>query len=393
MPVHHAPRGPRRRMLLTFGSAEPPRPPMSRRARRRTFAVHWPRLATVLLFAALVSATGARESSAVVGGNQAAIESAPWTVAVMSSDPAPGTFVCSGVIVDALHIVTAAHCLKDGPAFLPATTFAVRAGVSNFATPLAGDAVQDQPVVSFRVHPEQATAADIAVLELGQPLQLDGVHVSAIALSHSPTWPAGERVRLTGFGRQDPGQISAGPLAQIDEQLHDHGTCGQRLLPSPEAATWVCASSPLGSVCFGDSGAGLVASGSQPLLIGIADTVEGNCEPGARNQYTYLGAGEVWRFVLGDDNPPLAPHKFEIAFLGLTPVRVGEPIYCGSTGAGKAETHYTLSRSRQWFLGGTAPLFYRVRKSDVGKQLTCRASATNDGGTAVQARTSPPVRR
>src|SRR5436305_11798051 len=84
----------------------------------------------MLAAAALSGAVLAATASAVVGGTAIAVQSAPWAVFVKHTSTSE--FRCSGSVVDASHVLTAAHCLFDDAcnAAAPAS-FQVRAGASN----------------------------------------------------------------------------------------------------------------------------------------------------------------------------------------------------------------------------------------------------------------------
>lgn len=36
----------------------------------------------------------------------------PWQVAILKKDPKESVYVCGGTLIDHLHIITAAHCVK-----------------------------------------------------------------------------------------------------------------------------------------------------------------------------------------------------------------------------------------------------------------------------------------
>lgn len=86
-------------------------------------------MATCLSFAGVALAILTPAASwAVVGGRPVSIRAAPWTVEVAQE----GRTNCNGVIVDAKHILTAAHCVwTTNGVRLPASKLEVLAGVSN----------------------------------------------------------------------------------------------------------------------------------------------------------------------------------------------------------------------------------------------------------------------
>lgn len=36
----------------------------------------------------------------------------PWQVAILKKDPKESVYICGGTLIDGLHILTAAHCVK-----------------------------------------------------------------------------------------------------------------------------------------------------------------------------------------------------------------------------------------------------------------------------------------
>src|SRR5215471_2018223 len=141
----------------------------------------------ILAAAAVAAVLAAEPASGVVGGQTIQVQSAPWTVFVQQSSGS-SRFLCTGAIVDASHVLTAAHCMFNGSCAPAApAAFQVRAGVSNYSAPLATDLEQDRGVSSVRIHPGYVCTGhpgpdDVAVLALVSPLDVTSAAVAAVAL-------------------------------------------------------------------------------------------------------------------------------------------------------------------------------------------------------------------
>jgi len=187
-------------------------------------------LVALLAGASLLAAPGpGYPAGTVVGGTPIVVQSAPWAVYLRVSMGATGSF-CSGSIIDAQHVVTAAHCVygPDGTP-VPATALRIRAGISSSSRTIRSDAEQDRDVVSVRVHPgyggpAAGSADDVPVLTLDQPLDFGGTAVQPVALPGPGTgFPAANAdVGFAGFGRENPAVPATGSLnwltARVDEQ-------------------------------------------------------------------------------------------------------------------------------------------------------------------------------
>jgi hypothetical protein len=303
--------------------------------------------------------------------------------------------LCSGAIVDASHVLTAAHCVfNQSGAAAPAGSLSVRAGISNYTTPLATDAEQDRPVSLIRVHPgyswsNGASPDDIAVLGLATPLDLSGPSVQAATLPTSGDYPAGSAATISAFGRETAGSASDGSLNTLTTTVDAQERCGgfsNTVVPNDNAIA-LCASAPGGAICSGDSGGALVKADTH-AVVAVASASPPGCDAGSSGVFVFVGAPEILRFIQGDNQPPMAPRASQATFVtlaGLPPVSVGSTLTCKSgLWSGQPTLTYAFlnSRTGEVLQQGSQQGFV-VRPQDSGITISCRVTASNSGGTAL----------
>ncbi len=354
-------------------------------------------LLRVVAAAAVVGVLFAAPASGIVGGQTIQVQTAPWTVFVQESG-----FLCTGSVIDASHVLTAAHCVFTGSCRLPApSAFQVRAGVSDYSSRLPGEQEQDRGVSSIRVHPGYACSGhavpdDVAVLTLSSPLDLGGPAVAAVALPQAGAgFPARTSVGVAGFGRQEPTVTASGQLAWTTSIVDAQGSCGEHGLIENNAVL-LCASSPTSAVCKGDSGSGLVTTGAAtPVLVGVADATPDGCSPGSHAVFAWTGAPEILQFIEGDDQPPTAPRETKTTFLRFVwissgAIHPGDTLTCSTgdwTDPNPSVSYaFVDAATRNVLQSGPATLV--VPASAVGAKIVCEAALTNAGGTSF-AETNP----
>jgi hypothetical protein len=367
----------------------------------------------VLRSLALVVAVGAiavgiaSGAARVVGGSAIQVQAAPWTVFVQSTI-GNLRLSCTGSVIDASHVVTAAHCMFDDLGHpVSAANVTVKAGISNFSAPLPTDAEQDRTATAVRIHPGYLSSQpghpdDVAVIALSSPLDLSGPAVQAVALpTPGLTFPAGAKAGLAGFGQQTANVQSAGPLLWMTPTVDDQGVCspdGVKQGLTPYNGITLCASTPSSAVCNGDSGSGLVTSGSTPVLIGVASSTIG-CDAGSRGVFSYVGAPEILQFLQGSDAPPTAPRLTSATFLRVKwdpPLVVGNTLTCstgGWVGNGQQNTYTFIDDADGQELGtASGPVGkYLISAGDAGRKIVCDVAVTNDGGTTIAETTATPT--
>jgi trypsin len=350
-------------------------------------------LAALALLAATPSALGA---SHVIGGSPIDVRSAPWSVLVLHRTGASGT-LCSGAILDSLHVLTAAHCVVDNGVVVSAPTLTVRAGVTNGATPTPSDSEQDRQVASFRVHHgyvegDRAGADDVAVLTLASPLDLSGPTARAIALpTPDVKWKIGDAVTVSGYGLKSVGGTIDGSLNTMTATLVDQEEC---LPPALNGANGVllCAFSGTSSPCSGDSGAALVLDASTaPVLIGV--TRASSCTTNSGASFADVTAPEILQFVEGNDDPPTAPRATSATTLErpTAVMQVGQTVTCkpgGWTGDPAFTYQFWEGLSTTMLTSGPSPT-YRLRDGDASRTIFCRVIASNVGGTTYDESATP----
>ena len=349
-----------------------------------------------LVVAAAAAAVLAAPAMSVSGGTVIQVQAAPWTVFVQQV-AGSARFLCTGSVVDPSHILTAAHCLYDeaGTQAQP-PQLSIRAGVSNFTTPLPTDLEQDRPVNSFRVHPgyvwsSRPTPDDVAVLALASPLDVSGAAVQTIALpSAGMAYPSGAAVGLAGFGRQNPTISSSGPLDWMTATIESQGVCstsGGGFIDNN--GILVCATSPSSAVCSGDSGSGLVTTTGTPVLIGVVSAGAATCGPNTHGLFTYTGAPEILQFIQGVNNPPTAPRATDSTFLEIKwdpPLVVGNRLSCTTSGwVGQAQFTYMFVDTASGDVLQSGPqATYLIPATAVGDKVSCEVAASNAGGTTLE---------
>jgi hypothetical protein len=357
------------------------------------------RLIQSLALAALVGAGVASAAGRVVGGTMIQIQSAPWTVSVRY-DFGSSAAVCTGSVLDASHILTAAHCLYDPSGILAQpSSVSVQAGVSNFASPISTDLEQDRSVSSFRVHPDYAHSTtfvpdDVAVLALATPLDLSGPAVRAVALpTPQALFPAGAAVIIAGFGLQDPtAQYVTGPLASMTATVDPQGRCGENTQSTffgLNNGVVLCSASPASALCSGDSGSGVVTTGATPVLVAVANAGPSACPVGNRFIATYVGAPEILRFIQGDDRPPIAPRPAaETIPYRLSwdyPLVVGDTLTCSAGGwPASVQISYSFVNAANGDVLQAGPnASYLLPPETAGTTIVCETALTNSGGTTL----------
>ncbi len=275
-----------------------------------------------------------RAVASVVGGAGASIASFPFQVALYdpgAGSPAAG-FFCGGVIIDATHVITAAHCLTGGGGGDG------RGGVSGEIEVLAGSTSLDQPdrggvrdpAAAVSVDPSYDPATndyDIGIVTLAHPLWSASAHpsvngsdtiaplaieVGAGAHYGEPDAAAATLATVSGWGDMssapsDPPSYPSA-LRAVSVPLVSEGLCREEYAQIELAITprMICAgsASPPADSCYGDSGGPLLVDRDSParppedyMLIGLVDFGAGCAQQGYAGVYTRIANPAIARYL------------------------------------------------------------------------------------------------
>ncbi|XP_050666973.1 scolexin B-like isoform X1 [Leptidea sinapis] len=209
---------------------------------------------------------------------------------------------CGGTIIDAKWILSAGHCtlFTSGREILAGT---------NYTDDGSGIV---QRVKKLHIHPKFAVGPywldaseydikqvgarwDFLLVELQDPLPLDGKTMVAAKLDNNLQPKAHTPVGYAGFGAENHGDVMRSEMHAMDLEVLPNSECDP--LEPFDPADMICTrgrAPKLDSACNGDSGSGLMHNG---YVMGVASWVEDDafvCRKGARVVFSRVAAVRDW---------------------------------------------------------------------------------------------------
>lgn len=375
-------------------------------------------VAFVVTSLAVTASQAAALTPRVAGGDATSIQAAPWQVGLFEAPPgssvdqndqtlppsAPFTFSCGGVILDASHVLTAAHCIhvtrddfytpldrQDFPGgqyhykIIAGTSF--RSGGDTHFTKRAITRVARDPMFD-------GSNYDVAILTLDAPLVLDGINLAPITLATNVP-AANTSLSISGWGGDASGPAGLMDALQLASvKVSDFAQCEQSygvLQLALTAGASICAAgaSPVRDSCQGDSGGPLFDASTPPQLVGIVSAGVGCGQPAFPGVYTAMGNALVRDFI----NTELADPD-ESALISPFPdgpdpwlsgtLREGQTLTCTVGAWTNTPTFkFTFSDANTGAQLKTATgtvAVYNIQASDVGRDIVCTARGANIHG-------------
>jgi len=228
----------------------------------------------------------------------------PWQVAILKKEQYDNVYVCGGSLIDASHILTAAHCIKQ---YRP-EELRIRLGEWDVNNDSEFYPNIEMDSLSINIHPEFYSGNlynDIAIIKIDGFVDFQrNPHISPICLPDAFQSFAGKRCFVSGWGKDAFGKQGSyqNVLKEVDVPVLSHFDCERKLKQTRLGFDFVlhpgfvCAGGEEGKdACKGDGGGPLVCDvGGAWQLAGIVSWGVGCGEKDIPGVYTKVGHYNQW---------------------------------------------------------------------------------------------------
>jgi secreted trypsin-like serine protease len=321
-------------------------------------------LAAPAIGAATTSRFAAAATPRIVGGGSVSIARFPFQVALY--DPQAGSisggFFCGGVIIDATHVATAAHCVIDSetghvvaPSHIAVLAGASRLSVAAGTSSAGGSGVKD-PAAATAFDPSYSRASsdyDVGVVTLKRPLWSSPVAPAhdgfsaiapiavdpALAATYANPNAGVAPITATVSGWGDTHAEPSGGLGSYPDNLQSvrvplvsaelcASDYADPFASQPITARMLCAGGQAGGgdSCFGDSGGPLVVDSQTPanppsdyVLAGLVSFGDGCAQAESPGVYARIADTQVANFLTSEPGQSPLTHGGGAATTSTSP--------------------------------------------------------------------------
>ncbi|EFA10764.1 serine protease H132 [Tribolium castaneum] len=230
----------------------------------------------------------------IIGGNAAASGQFPWQVAIYKDTP-DGRYFCSGALINARWVLTAAQCVYE------ATQFTIQMGSNQLSSNDENRVIVTTStyVIHEGFDPTISLANDIALIKLRMPITFTDYIEPIIVANFGYLYP-GRVVKAAGWGQtSDEDSGLANSLNFVEIGIIEQNACktyfGNQLVD-----TMICAEGNYNEgICFGDIGGPLITSADVGIElyvhVAIASFISQNgCESLDPTGYTRVDSFYAW---------------------------------------------------------------------------------------------------